>query len=402
VSNKHIRIAVVGAGIAGLTIATALARNGLRCHVFEQASQLGEVGAGLQLAPNATRLLHRLGLKEQLRAVAVRPCAFEMRRWDDNSVLCRTPLGEQCEQYFGAPYYTVHRADLHRCLLERLPPGIVHSGLHCTGVRELQSDVQLQFADGSSARADLVVGADGIHSRVRTLLVHDEPRYSGQAIYRALVPAARVPFLLEEPKVVLWLGPGKHCVSYPVSAGNQVNVAATVPEPHWGAESWSAHGRTEDLAEAYGDWNAEVCVLTSAPETVSHWALHDRDSASRWSSNRIILIGDAAHPMLPFFAQGANQAIEDAVTLAACLRDVDHPDGIAPVLTRWQAVRAPRTSKVHRISRANTTALHLPDGDAQRRRDQTLAAGARLADQIWIYGYDAEAAVGALTAACTE
>jgi salicylate hydroxylase len=398
VSNERIRIAVVGAGIGGLTVAAALARNGLRCHVFEQAHLLGEIGAGIQLAPNATRLLHRLGLEDQLRAVAVRPCAIEMRRWEDNSVLRRTPLGEQCEHYFGAPYYTVHRADLHRCLLEGLPQGILHLGLRCTGVQERPGDVQLQFADGSSATADLVVGADGIHSRVRDLLVRDEPRYSGQSIYRALVPAKRVRFLLDEPKVVLWLGPGKHCVSYPVSANDRISLAATVPDPHWGAESWSAQGRTEDLAEAYTDWNSEVRALTSAPDTVSRWALHDRDSAPQWSTDRTTLIGDAAHPMLPFFAQGANQAIEDAVALAACLRDADHPDGIAPALTRWEAAREPRTSKVHQISRANTTALHLPDGDTQRRRDHALAARATLADQAWIYGYDAEAAVRTVTA----
>jgi salicylate hydroxylase len=391
-SNENIPIAIVGAGIGGLTMAAALARAGLRCHVLEQTRLLGEVGAGVQLAPNAARLLHRLGLEDRLREVAVRPCAIEMRRWDDNSVLRRTPLGEQCEQHFGAPYYTVHRADLHRCLLERLPAGILHLGLHCTGGQESADDVQLRFADGSSITADLVVGADGIHSRIRELLVRDKPQFSGQSIYRALVPAERVPFLLEEPKVVLWLGPGKHCVSYPVSAGDQISLAATVPDPYWGAESWSAQGRTEDLAGAYADWNSEVRALTSAPDTVSRWALHDRDSPSRWSTDRITLIGDAAHPMLPFLAQGANQAIEDAVALAACLRDAGS-DGIATALAHWEAIREPRTSKVHRISRANTTALHLPDGDAQRNRDQALAAHATLADQDWLYGYDAEAAV---------
>jgi 2-polyprenyl-6-methoxyphenol hydroxylase-like FAD-dependent oxidoreductase len=397
VSNEHIRIAVVGAGIGGLTVAAALARNGLRCHVFEQTRLLGEVGAGVQLAPNATRLLHRLGLEDRLRDVAVRPCAIEMRRWEDNSVLRRTPMGEQCEQYFGAPYYTVHRADLHHCLLERLSEGILHLGLRCTGVQEPPDDVQLQFADGSSTTADLVVGADGIHSRVRDLLVRDEPQYSGQSIYRALVPAERVPFLLKEPKVVLWLGPGKHCVSYPVSAGDRISLAATVPDPHWGTESWSVQGRTEDLAGAYADWNSEVRALTSAPDTVSRWALHDRDSPSRWSTDRITLIGDAAHPMLPFLAQGANQAIEDAVALAACLRDAS-PDGVAAALARWEAARRSRISTVHRISRANTTVMHLPDGDAQRRRDHALAVHATLADQDWIYGYDAEAAVGIVTA----
>jgi salicylate hydroxylase len=392
VSSERIRIAVVGAGIAGLTVALALARNGLRCHVFEQARLLGEVGAGVQVAPNAARLLHRLGLADRLRRVAVRAQAIEMRRWDDNSVLCKTPLAGECEQRFGAPYYTVHRADLHRCLLEQLPEGGMHLGLHCTDVQEHPDGVHLQFADGSSTTADLVVGADGIHSRVRELLIRDRPRYSGQSIYRALIPAERASFVAAEPKVVLWLGPGQHCVRYPVSGGHRISLAATVPDPHWGAESWSARGRVADLAEAYAGWNAEVRALTSAPDTVSRWALYDRDCLPQWATERITVVGDAAHPMLPFLAQGANQAIEDAAALAACLRDAGRP-GIAAALARYEQIREPRTSEVHRISRANTVALHLPDGAEQRRRDDVLAAHAGLAGQDWIYGYDAEAAV---------
>ncbi|MFN2496473.1 MAG: FAD-dependent monooxygenase [Pseudonocardiaceae bacterium] len=390
-------IAVVGAGIAGLTVAVALARDGLRCHLLEQARLLSDVGAGIQLTPNATRLLHRFGIADRLREVAVAPRAIEMRRWNDNSVLCRIPLGEECEQRFGAPYYTVHRADLHRCLLERLPEGTVHLGLNCTSVAQHPDGVQLQFADGRRITPDLVVGADGIHSRVRGLLIRDEPRYSGQSIYRALVPAERVPFLLDEPKVVLWLGPGKHCVSYPVSGGRQISLAATVPHPHWIAESWSAPGRVQDLARAYAGWNREVQALTSAPSTVSRWALHDRESLSRWSTDRVTLIGDAAHPMLPFHAQGANQAIEDAVALATCLRDAC-PPSIAAAFSRYEQARVPRTSEVYRISRANTTALHLPDGEAQRSRDHALASGAALADHEWIFDYDAQAAVRDVTA----
>ena len=396
-NSERIRIVIVGAGIAGLATALALARHGLRCHVFEQARLLSEVGAGVQLSPNSTRLLHQLGLENRLRRVAVQPQAIEMRRWDDNSVLRRTPLGAACEQHFGAPYYTVHRADLYQGLLERLAAGTLHLGLRCTELRESRRGVQVQFADGSLTTADLVVGADGIHSRVRDVLVRDQPRYSGHSIYRALIPAERVPFLREEPKVVLWLGPGRHCVSYPVSGGNQINLAATVPDPCWRAESWSAQGKTEDLARAYADWTPEVRALTSAPDVVSRWALHDRDCLHRWSTNRITVIGDAAHPMLPFFAQGANQAVEDAIVLAECLRNVG-PEGITAGLVRYENVRRPRTCEVHRRSRANTTALHLRDGAAQRDRDTALATHAALGDQEWLYGYDAEAAVTAATA----
>lgn len=393
--REQIRIAVVGAGIAGLTVAAALVRSGLRCDVFEQARLLGDVGAGVQLAPNAVRLLHRIGMCERFGEVAVRPRVIEMRRWDDNSVLRRTPLDPECEQLFGAPYYTVLRADLHRGLLERLPEGIVHLGLHCSEVIRRAGDVALQFADGSSTTADVVIGADGIHSRVRELLIRDEPCYSGQSIYRALVPADRLEFLCKEPKVVLWLGPGKHCVCYPVAGGQQISMAATVPDPQWGAESWSARGRTEDLAHAYLGWHPEVRAVTSAPDTIGRWALHDREPLHRWSTDRITLVGDAAHPMLPFLAQGANQAIEDAVALAVCLRECRRGETgqIAAALVRYEQARAQRTGEVHRISRSNTTALHLPDGPEQRRRDDALAAQTLLTDQEWIYGYDAEAAL---------
>ncbi|MFN2495438.1 MAG: FAD-dependent monooxygenase [Pseudonocardiaceae bacterium] len=400
-NSERIRIAIVGAGISGLTLALALSRYGLRCHVFEQARLLGEVGAGVQLAPNSTRLLHRVGLRSRLRRVAVRPDAIEMRRWDDDVVLRRTPLGAACEQHFGAPYYTVHRADLHQTLLEHLAAGTLHLGLRCTGVREGATGVQVQFADGSSTTADLVVGADGIHSRVRDVLVADQPRYSGHSVYRALIPARQVPSLLVEPKVVLWLGPGQHCVSYPIRGGEWLSLAATVPDPGWGAESWSAQGATTDLAGAYAGWTPEVRALTRAPDAVSRWALHDRDPLRRWSTGRITVIGDAAHPMLPFLAQGANQAVEDAVALAGCLRDVC-PGGLATALTRYAAIRHHRTREVQRLSRANTTALHLPDGATQRSRDTELAARARLEDQEWLYGYDAEAAVATVAAGVRE
>jgi salicylate hydroxylase len=393
-SADRIRIAVVGAGIAGLTLAAALARAGLHCDVFEQTRLIGDVGAGVQVAPNAAVLLHRLGLGERLREVAVQPHAIDLRRWEDNSILRRTPLGRECERLFGAPYHTVLRSDLYRTLLERLPGGVVHLGLHCTEVREHHDGVELRFSDGSACTADIVVGADGIHSRVRELLVRDTPKFCGQSIYRALVPAERLPFLLVEPKVVIWLGPRRHCVCYPVAGGRLISIAASVPDPHWGAESWSAQGRSADLVAAYAGWHQEVIDVVSAPEVIGRWALHDRDTLQRWSTERITLVGDAAHPMLPFLAQGANQAIEDAAALATCLRGARRED-ISSALARYELARRPRTEDVHSMSRANNTALHLPDGEQQRRRDEALAVRRELADQQWIYGYDAEAAVAA-------
>jgi len=390
-------VAVVGAGIGGLTLAAALIRDGLTCQVFEQTPVLEEVGAGIQLAPNAVRVLGGLGLNQQLRLAAVRPEALEMRRWDDNTVLRRTELGARCEEMYGAPYYTVHRAELHRRLLEQLPSGTVHLGLRCIDLRQRPREVELAFENGFHEHADVVVGADGIHSTVRDRLVPDQPRFSGQTIYRALVPADRVPFLLEEPKVVLWLGPRQHCVSYPISGDSLVSLGATTPGEDWQTESWSAKGRPEDLRARYAAWHPQVRELTAGVDMVSRWALYDRDPLPRWSDQRMTVLGDAAHPMLPFFAQGANQAIEDAAVLATCLRQAETA-GVVAALARYEQIRRPRTEEVHRISRANTVALHLPDGAEQRRRDEALAAGAALRDQEWLFGYDAERVALAATA----
>src|SRR5947207_10509013 len=271
-------IAIVGGGIAGLTVAAALSRAGVGCEVFEQTRQLRELGAGIQLSPNATRPLRRLGLGRHLDAVGVRPDAVEMRRWDSNDVLMRTPLGAACEAMYGAPYLSAHRAELHTGLLELLPAGVVRLGLRCVAVRERPDDVELRFDDGSTVHADVVVGADGIRSVVRAHLVADRPRFSGQTVYRGLVPADRLPELVRHPTVVIWLGPGRHCVCYPISRGTLVSFVATAPAGDWRGESWTAQARREELTDAYTGWHDEVRAVLGAADTVTRWALHDRDS----------------------------------------------------------------------------------------------------------------------------
>ncbi|MGW4820613.1 FAD-dependent monooxygenase [Streptomyces sp. NPDC004227] len=386
------RVAVAGAGIAGLTFAAALHQAGIDCHLYEQAEHLTEVGAGVQLAPNATRLLHRLGLRDRLRSVAVAPQAIEMRRWDDGRLLQRTPLGSLCRRRFGAPYYAVHRADLHSSLLSLVPPDRVHLGARLDAVTQDADEARLHLSDGTTVTADLVVGADGIHSIAREHIVADRPRYSGQTIYRGLVPAERVPFLLTEPRVQLWFGPDQHCVCYPVSSGRQVSFGATVSASDWREESWSARGDVAQLAAAYAGWHPDVARLIGAAETVGRWALHDRESIDRLSSGRVTVIGDAAHPMLPFQAQGANQAIEDAVVLAACLADAG-PGGLSTALRRYERIRLPRTTRIQRQSRDNAKTFHLADGDAQRRRDTSAQGSSGLDRHEWLFGYDAEQAI---------
>ncbi|MFJ9416601.1 FAD-dependent monooxygenase [Streptomyces sp. NPDC101227] len=382
------RIAVVGGGLAGLTLALALHRAGLECQVYEQAPRLGEVGAGLQLAPSATRLLHRLGLESALRSSAVIPEAMEFRRWADSSVISRGLLGEYCEKRYGAPYYSMHRADLHRALVDALPPGMVRLNARCTMAEEGADEVVLRFADGSEAVADAVVGADGIHSVLRQALVADRPRFSGQSVYRGLVDSRRIPALVAEPRVQLWLGPGRHFVCYPVSGGRLVNFVATLPTSASEDESWSRRGRAADVAAAYEGWCEDVTSVIAAADQVSLWALHDRDPIERWSTGRVTLLGDSAHPMLPFLGQGANQAIEDAVALAACLRDAA-PGDLPAALQRYESLRRPRTSLVQERSRGNSTAFHLADGEAQRERDAAMGTPAP-ERQDWLHGYDVE------------
>ncbi|PJE96231.1 salicylate 1-monooxygenase [Streptomyces carminius] len=387
----QMRVAVAGAGIAGLTLAVALRRAGIDCHLYEQAERLTEVGAGVQVTPNATRLLHRLGLHERLQAVAVAPRAIEMRRWDDGRLLQRTELGDLCRRRFGAPYYTVHRAHLHGVLLSLVPPDRVHLGARLTAVTQSADEARLHLSGGTTVTAELVVGADGIRSVVREQIAADRPRYSGQTIYRGLVPAHRVPLLAEDPRVRLWLGPDRHCVCYPVSSGRQVSFGATVSASDWREESWTARGDGTELAAAYAAWHPDVTRLIGAADTVSRWALHDRESLDRLSAGRVAVIGDAAHPMLPFQAQGANQAIEDAVVLAACLADAG-PDDLGAALRRYERIRLPRTTRIQQRSRANAAVFHLADGDAQRRRDASVQASSGLERHEWLFGYDPEQA----------
>jgi salicylate hydroxylase len=431
--TDHGGIAVIGAGIAGLTFAAALRRAGLSCTVYEQAAELGEVGAGIQLAPNAVRLLERLGLAGTLAAVAVSPDALEVRQWRDGRLVGRTQLGPSCVDRFGAGYYTLHRAELHRCLVDAVvttrpggPGGTagggsgtarIELGRRCVGLVETPDAVELRFADGTTARAGLVVGADGIRSVVRRALADDEPRYSGTTVYRGLVPAGSQ----VRQRVAIWLGPGQHCVWYPVSGGRTLSFAAVVRDPgdestddestgdqstgdqrtDWRAESsrpatsrdsesWRTPGEVADLGRAFAGWHPEVVDTLAAAESVTRWALHDRAPLASWHSARLVVIGDAAHPLLPFGAHGANQAVESAVTLATCLGRVATDCALAA----YERVRMDRLARVSATVVCNHHDHHLTDGRHQRLRDRRMASGLRLSEQDWLYGYDAEAAAG--------
>lgn len=386
---------IVGAGIGGLTAALALRAAGLDVTVYEQADALREVGAGIQLAPNATRLLHRLGLAGALARVGVRPDAIEHKRWQDGRVLLRQPLGEMCERTFGAPYYHLYRPDLLAVLTEALPPRVVRLGHRCVAVAQEADAVTLAFDNGATARAPIVIGADGIHSTIRALVLGPEsPRFSGSIAYRGLVPAARLAHLRLPRGSNGWLGPDRHFVHYFVGAGGcLLNFVAIVPAGEWRVESWSATGEVTEVLTEFEGWHPTVRAILEAADGTHRWALYDREPLETWGVGRVTLLGDAAHAMLPFMAQGACQAVEDAAVLAGCLATAK-PDAVPEAVRRYETMRKARVWAIQHASYRNATIYHLPDGERQRERDAAWASSAArgpYAERGWLFAYDAEA-----------
>jgi salicylate hydroxylase len=392
------RIAIVGGGIGGLAAAAFLHREGIPAAVYEQAPRLAEVGAGLVVAPNAARQLRKLGVLDDFRGRAVQlDTGWEFRRWEDGTVLSAENLAVACERLYGEQTYTAHRADLLGVIQSQVPAESIKLGRKCTGLDPSGGALRLDFADGRSVEADVVVGADGVHSTVRNTLFGTSPAtYSGICAFRALVPAGEAPEFARRPAQTLWIGPGHHLVHYPVSAGNQVNLVAFAPAGDYTVESWTATATVEEFLAEFDGWDWRLVGLIRAAGTPGRWALLDRAPLPRWSEGGATLLGDAAHPMFPFFAQGAAQAIEDAAVLARCLADgMDDP---AAALRRYEELRIPRTTQLQEVSHGRSHINHLPDGPEQRQRDAAFAQQDPLVANAWIYGYDPAKALDAAAA----
>ncbi len=381
-------IAILGGGIGGLAAAAFLRRAGLRSTIYEQAAELKEVGAGLVVAPNAARLLRRLDVLDELVRRAVKlDVGWEFRRWQDGTVLSAEDLATSCERLYGEHTYTVHRADLLEVVRRAVPEGTVRLGRQCTDLFLRGERPALRFEDGAVIEADIVIGADGVHSVVRRALAESPaPAYSGICAFRALVPAEKAPPLARRSAQTLWIGPEHHLVHYPISAGRLVNLVAFAPAGDYSVESWTATATVGEFLAEFDGWDPRLLDLIRAAGTPGRWALLDRAPLRRWSYGPVTLLGDAAHPMFPFFAQGAAQAIEDAAVLAQCLAaDVMDP---SKALQRYEARRIPRTTRLQEVSHGRARINHLPDGQEQQARDQAFARSDPLVANAWIYEYD--------------
>jgi salicylate hydroxylase len=387
-------IAVIGGGIGGLAAALSLLRAGFEVQVYEQVATLREVGAGIVLTPNATRVLHALGLRKRLEELAVPPTFVRQRRWQDGRTLLLAPVQKLVGPSGEHLFYTVHRADMLAMLAEGLPADRLHLGHKVTAVTNSGERVELQFANGARASADIVIGADGIRSVVRQILLGPEnPQFTGCIAYRGLVPTDRVPPGELHHESQLWLGPGRHFVNYPVHSGKLINFVCLIDQGTWTKESWTEPGNPADVVAAYEGWHPLVHGLIAEVKETFIWGLFDRAPLPRWSVGRVTLLGDAAHPMLPFLAQGAAQAIEDGATLAAVLSKSEL--NVPAALKRYEQLRLPRTARIQQTARGNKMRNHLPDGTEQVARDQAMARGEAqwsIGASAWVYEHDAFAA----------
>jgi salicylate hydroxylase len=374
-----LRAIVVGGGLGGTAAAVALTRAGIDVRVYEQAARIGEVGAGVSLAPNGLRMLDRLGVGDAVRRVGARHVSTELVLSDGRPASYRPHQFARAGGNVG-----IHRADLLALLAEQLPSRTVHTGHRCTGLSQDSERAEVTFADAASDTADVVIAADGIHSVLRSFVVEAaDPVFSGVVAYRGLVPR---PDGYPADVLRLWTGQGKHFLAFPVRAGKLLNYVGFVNSDISMRESWSTPGDPDALAVHFDGWDpmiGQIIAATKAPGgTGFQWGMYDREPLARWSVGRLTLVGDAAHPMLPHLGQGVNQALEDAVALATLLGACSGPDGVPRALALYEQLRRERTARVQRGSRRNGAGYD--------------SSGNALIDRRWIYEYDAEAEAAAI------
>jgi salicylate hydroxylase len=391
------KIVIIGGGIGGLGAALSLLKRGLDVEVYEQASRLGEVGAGIQVSPNGTRILIELGLDAELKRIAVNPLRKEIRHWRTGTTWNWYDLGTKSDRRYGSPHVLLHRGDLHGVLVEavrRLKPDAIHLGRRCVDVVPSGDEIEVRFETGEPVRAAYVIGADGIHSRVREKLFGpSRPEFTGCVAWRAVVPMDRLPESAATMVSTNWLGPRGHVLHYPVRGGELLNFLAIVERDDWQVESWTVPGTVNELADDFPGWHADVQAIIANVETPFKWALMVRGPMPQWSQGRVTLLGDACHPTLPFMGQGGVMAIEDGYVLAACLHKYFADPAAAFV--RYEDIRRERTAAVVRKSHENRAQAFHPslanaDADVGSFAEEWQQKLAR--DRLdWVYTYDATA-----------
>jgi salicylate hydroxylase len=396
IQNKPILIA--GAGIGGLVAALALQQRGFEVALYEQAADLREVGAGVQISPNGTRVLYSLGLADAIRAVAVEPAGKEVRLWNSGATWPLFDLGPTCVARYGFPYLMLHRGDLQMVLVEavrRSDPSAIHLGASVSRVTETGDGVVVGLADGRTVTGSLLIGADGVHSATRSAVFGQaKARFTGCMAWRGVVPMERLPRHLARQAGVNWIGPGRHVVTYPLRGGKLMNFVGVVERSDWTTESWTMRGTREECASDFAGWHSDVHALIDNIDDHYRWALLSRTTMECWTGKRTVLLGDACHPMLPFMAQGAVMAIEDGMVLARCLAREGVAD-LAIAFRQYEYERVERANRCVRAAERNRELFHnarLLDAEDAERYVGTEWSEQRVFDRYdWLFSYDATA-----------
>ncbi|MEY2759760.1 MAG: hypothetical protein RIR33_3538 [Pseudomonadota bacterium] len=386
------KVVIAGGGIGGLSAAIALAKVGFEVELVERAQALTDVGAGIQLSPNATKGLAGLGVLEAVAQAGSTPLTLEMRIGRTGEKVFSIPIAQEARRRYGSPYIHVHRADLIEVLARAAAfAGVaVRLGARVSAYVRDRDGLRVGLDTGAIVPCDLLVGADGMRSTVRRqMMVEQEPRYTGAVAWRMTVPADVAPDLPQA--AIVWAGPGRHAVTYRIRRGELINFVGVVETDRWPGESWDQPGNPTDLADDFGGWAPPIPDILVSASQCFVWALFDRDPLPTWSGDRVVLLGDACHPMPPFQAQGAAMAIEDAIVLAKCLQ----AHGVSQdALTRYEQLRKPRATKVLASARANMGLFHRSNALTQAATYGPMKLADRLfpafvrSRQDWIYDYD--------------